>query len=653
MTTTNANFQFIDNAPCGHDLFEGQAQDKIADNIVDVIRNNTNSHILGIDGGWGSGKSNLVKLIKNKLGEKDYHFFIYDAWGHQEDLQRRSLLEELTEDLTTNQIVPDSWKSNLKLLLAKVKETESKKVPKLSLGISLIAFALLLVPVFKVISDVVANIYWKMIILGIPFIILILFYSYYLIKKTDKNHKFLERLKSAFVILFLEYQNKSEEEIKYETISEDEPTVRKFRKWMKDISGDLVSKKLILVFDNMDRLPAKKVQELWSSIHVFFAENKYDNIKVIVPFDREHIKGAFKAENGANGTYGDDFINKTFNIIYRVSPPILTDWKKYFEVQWKAAFSNLEGSNETYNSVIQIFDLLSKEITPRKIISFINEFVTIRQFFKHSIPDQYIALFILGKESIVKKPLEEIINPTYLESLSFLYQDDDDLPKYIAALFYQVDPQKAIEVVFTDKLKRSLNQNDINTAKTISDINEFPFILENAITDISNIENAVICLNQIDESRLGNASKTEHFWNCLYKKAFTQDLVEILDYQIILLQKTSFKEAYLKQLLNNFITNDGFDPAKYYASINKVLELKLQINVFDYLVERKAKVPAYISLVESVGQEIRKYKINCSPIELNAYLKAIDTTSLQNISYLNDLAKLHDLADFVAFGKSH
>ena len=31
---------------------------------------------------------------------------------------------------------------------------------------------------------------------------------------------------------------------------------------------------MIIVFDNMDRLPNNKVQELWSSIHTFFAEKK-------------------------------------------------------------------------------------------------------------------------------------------------------------------------------------------------------------------------------------------------------------------------------------------------------------------------------------------------------------------------------------------
>ena len=83
-------------------------------------------------------------------------------------------------------------------------------------------------------------------------------FIYYLYQEKEGTLK--EKLKKAFTRLFLEYQNKLEEETKYEMISEDEPSVRKFRIWMSEISKDLGKKNLILVFDNMDRLPQKKVQ---------------------------------------------------------------------------------------------------------------------------------------------------------------------------------------------------------------------------------------------------------------------------------------------------------------------------------------------------------------------------------------------------------
>lgn len=99
--------RLLSKVPCNDDLFEGEAHRKLAIEISDEIRNDDNCTIIGIDGGWGSGKSNLVGMIQKELsvgsnGAK-YHFFTYDAWGHQTDLQRRTILEELTSDLVKGQ----------------------------------------------------------------------------------------------------------------------------------------------------------------------------------------------------------------------------------------------------------------------------------------------------------------------------------------------------------------------------------------------------------------------------------------------------------------------------------------------------------------------------------------------------------------------
>lgn len=62
---------FLSNSPCNEDLFEGKAHSKIAGNIADLLIENQNSNIIGIEGTWGSEKSNLIKLVgKNIIDEK-------------------------------------------------------------------------------------------------------------------------------------------------------------------------------------------------------------------------------------------------------------------------------------------------------------------------------------------------------------------------------------------------------------------------------------------------------------------------------------------------------------------------------------------------------------------------------------------------------
>lgn len=649
MEPTNQYPRFISNTPCGLDLFEGKSQQKIATNICNVIKTEKSCNIIGIDGGWGSGKSNLVQQVENILKPEGYHFFIYDAWGHQEDLQRRSFLEELTEYLTDEKnkiLVQKDWKDKLKKLLAKTKETESKRVPKLSIGIIVIALSILITPIFKSIADKITNHYLSLLALSFPLLLVAGLFAYYFFQ--EKESTVNEKLKKAFKKLFLEYQNKLEEETTYEIISEDEPSVRKFRDWMSEISNDLGNKNLILVFDNMDRLPQKKVQELWSSIHVFFCEHSYDNIKVIVPFDREHIKLAFKSEDIAHKQYGDDFINKTFNVVYRVSPPILSDWKNYFTTQWNDAFGE-EDSLSNSKNVLQIFDLLCDEITPRKVIAFINEFVSIKHTVKNAIPNNYIALFIFGKHAIVKKPIDEIIQPSFLKGLTYLYANDEELPKFIAALFYQVEPEKAIQIVFTDRIKRALNENAVDNLEKISSIPEFYHILENAITDVSNYENAILALDKLPEEKIGNKSQAETIWNCLYKKLAPRAKSQISEFQLILLSKITNQKEYLKITLNELTEDPEFSSTNYFESINAIEnKFKDTLQVFSELETKQTVIQDFINFIGKAKSEYSKYKIKTDQKELNDYLIALEIPKLKEVDYIPHLTKEYS---FIAFTK--
>ena len=75
---------FIVDKPLGEDFFEGQSQSKLAENISYYIRKvddeNTNKEslprIIGIEGSWGSGKSNVVTKLDNKLKNLSYYIYL-------------------------------------------------------------------------------------------------------------------------------------------------------------------------------------------------------------------------------------------------------------------------------------------------------------------------------------------------------------------------------------------------------------------------------------------------------------------------------------------------------------------------------------------------------------------------------------------------
>src|SRR5580658_5778804 len=133
MAEKNSLPRFLETKPPGEDLFDSQSQKKTAESIARLIKENTHGQkLLGLEGVYGAGKSNVIRIIENELAST-HRVFVYEAWSHQEDLQRRSFLEELTENLLEKGLVKSkAWKKDLESLLAKKKTTTTRTLPRLS-----------------------------------------------------------------------------------------------------------------------------------------------------------------------------------------------------------------------------------------------------------------------------------------------------------------------------------------------------------------------------------------------------------------------------------------------------------------------------------------------------------------------------------------
>lgn len=642
--------KLLSKVPCNDDLFEGGAHRKLAIEISDEIRNDDNCTIIGIDGGWGSGKSNLVGMIQKELSvETDggkYHFFTYDAWGHQTDLQRRTILEELTSDLVKGQtpiLNENSWKDSLENLLAKKKHTSTKTIPAIGIGTIVSLFTILLTPFVTHLASLISVEWLKQAVLVIPYVVAYVAFGYRHYEKMKNKYKQDFTWEKCLSEFFLIYKDDIKEETKFETISEKEPSSRQFKDWIHEIDNGLKQNNdtvLILVIDNMDRLPKQKVQELWAAIHSCFSEEKYTNIRIIVPFDRLHIRNAFQSENlvrqcdgkdNAITVYGDDFINKTFYIVYSVPPPILSGWMHYFKDRWKEAFGN---SAIVDHSVLQVYDMLTKEQSPRKIIAFINQFVTIRNLCDERIEDKYIALYIFGRSKIIENPLEEILNPSYLQGLNFLYSDDENMASNISSLYYQLSLDKAMDVVFTREVTAELDDNYVKVLDQLRGNANYWEILNHSITSVSNIENATLAL----EKHFGDESSHEAslIWDALYRRSCpgsaTQDK-QYEEYHGILLKHISEKKDYYAHLITVYHANiyDGFDLQNYINGIDKLHEF---ISEEDRKTsDRKTIISPkqYLQLVENRKDNFDEYGLAVEDEKMDDYLVNLDVDKLADM----------------------
>ncbi len=660
--------RYISNNPIGKDFFAGQSHEKIANSITEHIKNESNyMKVIGLEGEWGSGKSNIIEIIRKKL-EDSHYIYIYDSWGHQEDSQRRAFLEEMTEELEKNnllvkrtsyknfngKILNISWQEKIKYLLARKKETSKKTVPKLSMGLIMIGLIVVLTPILALISNLIGNNTQENILIKIIFtssilILSIVGFLFYTIGK-----KLIYKEWASLSSLFYLYKGKELENTTFEVLSDLEPSVKEFKDWIKSISSGLKEKKLLIVYDNMDRLPPKKVEEIWSSIHTFFAEEQYDNIHIIIPFDRKHLQKAFKYED--NETQINEFINKTFSLTYRVTPPILTDWKKFFQIKYNEAFNGCEKLE--LSIVISIFDRLKKRFTPRDIIVFLNEIVSYKKIWKEEIPLRYIALFVLQKEEILKDTQKNILGNNYLKTTDELFSKDNKLQNYISALTFNVPVQQASQVLLIRDLELTLRDED-NSLEINYLVKNVHFIevLEEVIKSSNLVlDKTIHVLASLDKEKLQGEDKEnrlENIWNILVTKQLENPIEKISfddNHKDLINNSSKYNKIKLLDFLieqfHNFKEINGKD---YYESFKDlesfIKENNIEFNLQNTIKERKVANDVFIKYLATAGKDYKKYKLTTSYQELDEFIEDKIITEIKNL-HLVDLSNILSECDF-------
>ena len=662
-STSIKNYNFIKNQPLGEDLFKNKSQEKTALVISEKIINDPDFKIIGIDGEWGSGKSNLVRLIEKKL-ETSHKFFVYDVWGHQEDEQRKSILVELTDFIKSEKDLlkegnKKTWDEKLKFLLAKSKETTTINQPYLSVGFIFSLLSIVYIPTVNVFKDSIKDFFqieswfWKLVLVAFPIFIVIGIYLWNTVKYCCKKKGFWKSFRLSAEETFQVYTNKQKEETKIETISEDQPTVRDFQNWMEEINNDL-SKPIVIVFDNFDRLPKKHILSIWSSIHIFFAEKTYSNIKVIIPFDRDHVQNAFKEFNGTDNKFGDDYVNKTFDIVFRVTKPIMSNWKEFFEDNWKKAFLNPD--DEELKLVVQVYEFLNRRITPREIISFINEILTIK-LLDDKFKERYIAIFILKKDEILYDPLKAITNfKDILGGLYHIYSNDSEYAKQLTAIVYHIEVEKALELIYTQELKDSMLKNDVDHFNEICNSDFINAMFYSAMLEIDNFENPILTLAALNNDSNVSATNIQQTWNLFNNRVLQLDSsitkFQISDWQLALLKNISDDKYLIRLLENYFNLIDDSNIDKYIDLVDDLINELTEEIVFNKLIKRDISNKNFIKLIEYKGEKYKEYKLSTNYNSLDQYLSKLSIEEILKLKNTQFLADGYDFKSYKAILKN-
>jgi hypothetical protein len=645
--------KFLSTRPNGEDLLNGKSQDYIANAImrhiemVDAEEDSTITipRIIGVEGIWGLGKSNMLVKLEDKLKSK-YYFFTYDAWGNQEDLQRRSILEQLTDELIEKEkLVKDTvitildtdldkeptikkctWKRRLFTLIARKSTTHNVTVPKMESSTKAFALSLLITAIIPTIMDVLkpeqSSIWYWIVTLVAIFIPLIIFLLCMWIKKWEWKE------------MWKMYQTEGVSDTATYTVSELEPSVTEFRKWLNDLAESLAEDMhLVIVFDNMDRLPREKVRQLWSSIQTFFAGKDYSKIWCIIPFDREHLANAFAEENVEEEKkleLTNYFIEKTFPVIYSVPAPIITDYRAVFNKLFIKAFGDIQ-ERELIN---RCYRLKYKKPNMRGMISFINKCVAQHNIWKDEIRLTSIALFELNKDIIFNDNNQDeiIITGKYIGKFKGIIECDETLPIEIASLVYGVPKQMSAQLPLKNFIEEALTKNEeVDFDKYAHEQPEFfvildevicgmdPSYLDNAINHISTICKENVIGNNLDLLdkiwlRLGNEYiKKEQNENSFRNEV--QLMINNCSIQYV-------KEQIAKKFIELFALNENNEHSgEEWFICYKRFDAFTKENVINIqLPEIYLKAETFVDYIKSAQSEYIQFPIYCENIELNEYV---------------------------------
>ena len=475
--------KFISNRCSAEDKLANHPHESVANSLFDLLRNHPEieNPVIGLEGSWGSGKSQVIRilqrLVKDANLKDDYKFINYDIWSVQEDLTRKSFLDAVLSDAKEDNknFETKVLKSDYDKLNATVFIRTTKSFPLVRLFIATI----LLIPVSIFLVDSFASFLgddydrWltydelkgllSLILAGLSLFCfgVALYEEYTNLDNKTKKKGWWEKIQIVIGRLLYIFKAKDVEKEDYETVIKDEPSISRFQEVFDHVYQGLKDgKKLIIVFDNMDRLSdLQKLMSTWSLLHTFFAEKNYEGkIWAIVPFARKQLSELMtKGKDVDTSRTSEDFINKTFFTTFRIPEPIMGSWKLFLSDKLDEAFEPvLEEEEKNLITLIFSRSMAGKVMRPRDIIAFTNRLVAIySQHFYEEIPLRYVALYAQFEKVISEKPADAILQFKGFENMVAMV-GKEELSKWLSSIYYNLPSDNALEVVYDREITRFL-----------------------------------------------------------------------------------------------------------------------------------------------------------------------------------------------------
>lgn len=311
-SSDNLDYAFIKESPVNNKLEFGH--NEIITTLDNVVSQCTTPFTIGLLGKWGSGKSSISESLRETLKIKNIPVVIFDVWKHEGDALRRTFLKGLIAQLKSERygkkFFNEKYDLDERVTSVVVEAHDIYKIYKekliYHLGLMLLFAFVILLPPFTL------------------FLILYLLFNVNIFSKFGLGSVLASLsgiLSASFIFKYLDQFIKT---TKVEARKDKYQDPYEFERTFSEILKQLTNRRILIVFDNLDRVSGENAVKIISVIKTFLEpadiENDERDVVFMIPCDIEAIKGHLvkvlkdEVPNGQNSSYyADEFLRKFFN----------------------------------------------------------------------------------------------------------------------------------------------------------------------------------------------------------------------------------------------------------------------------------------------------------------------------------------------------
>ena len=387
----------------GNDILKTEVY---ANNLSDVISNTPKDRVftIGLFGGWGTGKSSILKTVREKLETDKVKFITYDAWKYANDSFRRMFLLKVQEELKYEQT-----EEMQRFYQSETAEAEPKTYIS-NRGLLILVLSLLVILI--IINSLPVNVISAILKVSLSSIITLV--SLVITIFSGVIQKLKIQISKPHLFAPEQFENCFKEMI-YRAFKKDNCLVKGL-KYIKVLPEDITGvEKLVIVIDNIDRCHSDMAYQLLTDIKTFLSDEKL-NVIFVIPVDDEALKQNLFSKSNIDQDCNkekEEFLRKFFNVTIRIKPHQSTElnaFAKELNRKYKLGYND------------DTIALCSKEFAtnPRRIIQLFNNLA--------SELDLYSDEFALKNESMICIVL--ILREEYYDFYKKVVNDANELKKY-------------------------------------------------------------------------------------------------------------------------------------------------------------------------------------------------------------------------------